>query len=173
MVIWITGMSGAGKTTLGNALARLLKPRLPHLFLIDGDVIRSLFGGDLDYSEPSRRTQIGRLQRLAQWLERQGGIAIVAALYAHPELLEWNRANFDAYFEVYLEAPLELLRQRDSKGLYAAASDGRIANVVGVDIPWHAPARSDLIIDVGAGSCADAMAHQVIAGIPRFAALAA
>lgn len=173
MVIWITGLSGAGKTTLSAALARLLKPHLPELVLIDGDVVRELFGSDLDYSEASRRRQIQRIQRLATWLEGQGCVAMVAALYASPDLLEWNRANFDSYCEVYIEAPIDFLRARDAKGLYAKAAAGQMPDVVGIDIPWHIPQRPDFRVDATRRESPDAIAHRIVAEFPQLSALIA
>lgn len=131
MVIWVTGLSGAGKTTLCRAMEAILRPRLPGLVMVDGDAVRALFGHDLDYSEASRVRQIKRLQALAQFLSDQGLAVIVAALYASPELLRWNRDNLQPYFEVYVQAPLDLVRGRDSKGLYG----GDAQDVVGLDIP--------------------------------------
>ena len=148
MIIWITGISGAGKTTLCEALRRLLKPRLPELVLLDGDVIRDIFGNDLGFAEPDRMRQIRRIQSIALELDRQGLVVLVAALYAHPSLLEWNRQNFTAYFEIYLEASLPLVQARDPKGLYAKVKRGEMKEVVGLDIPWHSPTSPDLRIDV-------------------------
>ncbi len=139
MVIWITGLSGAGKTTLATALYEAMKPGLPALVRIDGDEVRALFGNSLGFAESDRRLQIQRLQNLAAMLDGQGVTVIVAALYAHPDLLAWNRDHFSDYFEVYLEASLDLVRSRDSKGLYAKADCGEMAHVVGLDVPWHAP----------------------------------
>jgi adenylylsulfate kinase len=141
MVIWITGLSGAGKTTLATALYEAMKPRLSALVRIDSDEVRALFGNSLGFSEPDRRLQIQRLQSLATMLDGQGLVVIVAALYAHPELLAWNRDHFSDYFEIYLEASMDLVRSRDSKGLYAKAQAGEMADVVGVDVPWAIPAR--------------------------------
>jgi adenylyl-sulfate kinase len=169
MVIWITGLSGAGKTTLSTALVDLLKPRMPELVLIDGDAVRAMFGETLDYSEASRTIQIKRLQALAQYLSRQGLVVIVAALYAHPDLLAWNRRNFPAYFEVYIEAPLDLVRARDPKGLYKKAARGEMADVVGIDIPWHAPERPDMVIDARSREAPETIARRLARAVPRLA----
>jgi adenylylsulfate kinase-like enzyme len=167
MVIWITGLSGAGKTTLCDALTRLVKPRLPEFVVVDGDAVRALFGHDLDFTEASRMRQIQRIQALAQELSRQGLVVLVAALYAHPDLLTWNRANLDGYFEVYLEAPLDLVRARDPKALYAKAACGEVKDMVGLDIPWHAPRTPDLVLD--ANGAVEDLARRVATAVPRLA----
>jgi adenylylsulfate kinase-like enzyme len=166
MVIWLTGLSGAGKTTIAEAMVATLKPHIPQLVLVDGDVIRELFGASLGYEEPARQEQIGRLQRLSGWLARQGQTVVVAALYAHPDLLAWNRDNLPGYFEVYVNAPMSLLRERDSKGLYGGADSGQIPNVVGVDIPWHAPQRPDMVIDASRVEPPQDLAMRVVREIP-------
>jgi adenylylsulfate kinase-like enzyme len=166
VVIWITGLSGAGKTSLCDALNRMLKPCLPQLVLIDGDAVRQLFGDTLGHSEADRKVQIGRIQRLAKMLSDQGLVVLVAALYSHPDLLAWNRANLADYFEVYLDAPLDLVERRDSKDLYAGAAAGTIPHVVGVDIPWHAPQAPDLRLDAAADIDPDDMAIGVIRAVP-------
>lgn len=171
MVIWITGLSGAGKSSLCEALRARLKPRLPELVILDGDAIRRLYGDALGFSEEERKTQIQRLQGWARMLSDQGLLVLVAALYAHDDLLAWNRENFDAYFEIYLDAPLALVRARDAKGLYAEAERGATANVVGVDIPWHAPRQPDLRLDAGDDASSDQQAESVIRAVPRLAAM--
>lgn len=170
MVIWLTGLSGAGKTTIAEAMVGTLKPHIPELVLVDGDVIRELFGASLGYEEPARRDQIGRLQRLSGWLARQGQTVVVAALYAHPDLLAWNRDNLPGYFEVYVDAPMDLLRERDSKGLYAGADSGQTPNVVGVDIPWHVPQQPDMVIDAARVEPPSDVAMRIVRRIPELAA---
>ncbi|MEM8732221.1 MAG: adenylyl-sulfate kinase [Pseudomonadota bacterium] len=83
--------------------------------LIDGDTIRNLFGVGLGFHEEARQEQIRRIQRLASWLADQQMKVIVAALYAHPDFLDWNRKNLPGYFEIYVDAPLSFLQARDSK----------------------------------------------------------
>jgi len=166
MVIWVTGLSGSGKTTLCNALWQLLKPRVPELVSLDGDVIRRVFGANLGYREEDRVVQIKRLQNLAKMLSEQGLVVLVAALYASPDLLGWNRQNIRDYFEVHLEASLETLRNRDDKGLYASLDAEAVRNVVGVDIPWHAPKAPDIKINTDNPQEPSALARRVLAAIP-------
>lgn len=162
MVIWITGLSGSGKSTLCGALEEYLRPRLSGLVAIDGDVIREAFGNDLDYTAEGRFRQITRLGVFARFLSEQGLVVLVAALYSHPKLMTWNRTNIDPYFEVYLKAPLELLRARDPKGLYS----GDVTDVVGVDIHWHEPQHPDMVIDAAAETPAARLAEQIIGAVP-------
>ena len=166
MVIWVTGLSGSGKTTLCNALWRLLKPSLPELVLLDGDALRSAVGDHLGYREEDRIVQIKRLQNVAKLLSDQKLVVIVAALYANPELLNWNRRNLKDYFELYLEVSMNTLRRRDTKSLYVKAEFGEICDVVGVDIAWHAPERPDLVLNTDEPATSDELARQIINAIP-------
>jgi adenylylsulfate kinase-like enzyme len=166
MVIWLTGLSGSGKTTLCNALWNLLKPRFPETVSLDGDVIRSAFGEGLGYREEDRVIQITRIQNLAKVLSDQGLLVLVAALYASPALLTWNRQNIQEYFEVYLATPWETLIRRDSKGLYSGAKSGKIPNVVGMDIQWHIPEAPDMVISGEPTKTPDLLAQEVLDAVP-------
>lgn len=166
MVVWLTGISGAGKTTIAEAIARQAKPVLPSLTMVDGDVIRDLFGAGLGFDEESRKVQIGRIQRLALFLARQELPVIVAALYAHPELLAWNRENLPGYFEVYVDTPLATVEARDTKGLYSKARSGEVTNVIGLDLPWHAPRNPDMVVQT-VGTTPEALADRIISAVPR------
>ncbi len=171
MVIWITGLSGAGKTTIAEALYRSIKPAHPQLVLIDGDVIRDLFGAGLGFHEDARKEQISRIQKLALFLARQDIAVIVAALYSHPELLYWNRGHFPDYFEVHVSTPLAIVESRDIKGLYAKARSGEIANVVGIDVPWHKPEQPDMTVDSSGGETPEIIADRIASAVPYLAAL--
>jgi cytidine diphosphoramidate kinase len=170
MVVWVTGLSGAGKTTLCTALRDLIKPRLPELVLLDGDVVRAAFGNNLGYTESDRVVQVRRLQSMAKVLAEQNLVVIVGVLYGNQELLAWNRAHLPDYFEVYLKASLETVSGRDTKSLYATARTGKAQNVVGIDIPWHAPVAPDLVFDADHPAKPAKMARVLASAVPRLRA---
>jgi adenylyl-sulfate kinase len=166
MVIWITGLSGTGKTTLCQALRGLLQRESRSIVTLDGDAVRAAFGNDLGYREEDRVVQIRRMQRLARLLSDQGLIVLVAALYSNSELLQWNRANLSSYFEVYLKASFSTLRNRDPKGLYREADAGLRQHIVGLDIPWHPPKHADLVLDADAAASPENWAQLLLSCLP-------
>ncbi|UPT74534.1 MAG: adenylyl-sulfate kinase [Elusimicrobiota bacterium] len=168
MVLWLTGLSGAGKTTLCKALWALLKPGLPELIVLDGDAVRQMMGHDLGHDEASRAKQVARLRALAKFLSDQGHIVLVAAVYTRPDLTAESRKAIRGFFQVYLDATLDTVKKRDTKGLYSAAQEGRTAHVVGVDIPWHPPADADLVVKTGVET-AEQAARRIAAAVPRLA----
>jgi cytidine diphosphoramidate kinase len=166
MVIWLIGMSAAGKTTLARRLYARLKPRAPNLVMLDGDDFREIFGHDLDHTVDGRRRNAERISRTCRFLDGQGIHVIAAVLSIFPEWQQWNRDNFNDYFEIFLDLPLETLKTRDPKELYAGAEAGRIADVVGIDIPFPRPARPDLVIDEalqdrGVDACVEAIVNRL------------
>ena len=169
MVVWLTGISGAGKTTIAEAMARKLSSRVPELVLVDGNVVRDLFGASLGFHEEARIEQISRIQRMAKFLSEQGQCVVVSALYSHPDLMRWNRVNLTGYFEVLIDAPLELVQSRDPRGLYAKAAAGEMPNIVGLDVPWHKPEMPDMVLDPATGDSPETMADQIISAVPRLA----
>ena len=119
MIIWITGISGAGKTTIANFLLKKLRKTYSNLVNLDGDVIRNLYGDELGYDVNSRIKQIKRIQKLCSFLENQGKlIVVVAALYAEETLLRWNRRNFKKYLEVYLDASIDLVKKEEIQKIF-------------------------------------------------------
>jgi len=167
MVIWITGLSGSGKSTIADSIYETLKPSMPELVVLDGDIIRELFGKSLDYSEPSRVIQVKRLRTMARFMSGQGLVVIVTVLYSHPDLMAWNRENILDYFEIYLDTPLDVVIKRDAKGLYTKAKNGEMPNVVGLDVPWHAPESPDLHIPGNDGRSAEDFARLIIEKCPK------
>ena len=166
MVIWITGISGAGKTTIATSIIQMYKNKFSHLVNIDGDAVRQLYGNDLSYEEKDRIIQIKRMQKLCLFLENQNLIVIVSALYSNSDLMDWNRKNFSEYFEIYLNASLKLVKKRDPKGIYNKFEKGEEKNIVGIDIPWHEPKNSNLVIDMDEMKTVSDVRKNIIENLP-------
>ena len=147
MLIWITGISGTGKTTLAKKLYERLKPRQPNLVCLDGDEFRKAMGDDAGYTLEERDKNAVRLTGLCRLLCGQGLHVICGANLTSQRFRDWCRRHIPGYFEVYLDVPLEVLVNRDKKFLYAEALAGRKTQVVGVDIPQERPRNPDLVID--------------------------
>ena len=147
MVIWMIGLSGSGKTTLSQLVYQRLKPQLPNLVRLDGDVIRALFKNDVDHSLEGRHRNAERLSKISKFLADQEIHVIAAVLSIFPDWRQWNRDNIPDYVEVYIKASFETLQRRDTKNLYAQALRGEISNVVGVDIEFPEPDKPELVIE--------------------------
>jgi len=150
MVIWLIGLSGAGKTTIGKCVYKEWKKREPNTVLVDGDEVREIFNqgnSGSDYSIEGRRKNAERIKQLCAWLDRQGINVVCNILLLFGDISDWNRENLSGYLEVYVSTPLDVVKARDSKGLYSAAEKGEMKNVVGVDIPFPTPVSPDITID--------------------------
>jgi adenylylsulfate kinase-like enzyme/phosphohistidine swiveling domain-containing protein len=146
-VFWITGLSGAGKTTVGRELwSRLRAAGRPVTFL-DGDALRTVIAEDLGHSASNRLVSAMRNARLCRLLAGQGFDVVCATISLFHEVQRWNRENIPNYREIYLRVPMEELRRRDSKGIYAGAQRGDARDVVGLDVPAEAPEAPDLVLD--------------------------
>ncbi len=153
MVIWLIGLSGSGKSTLGREVARQLREVESNTVLLDGDELRAIFShdrGDEPYTIQGRRTNAERVVALCEMLDRQGINVVCCILSIFPDMRVENRRRFSRYFEIYMDAPLDVLMARDVKGIYAAARRGEVKNVVGIDIDFDQPTGADLVIDSSA-----------------------
>jgi len=142
---WITGLSGAGKTTISALLYEYLRKKQNNLVFIDGDKIREVYQ-NTDYTEEGREKIAYTNMRLAKMLTEQGIDVILAVIGMRDVYREWNRENIDNYYEIYLEVPIEELIRRDSKGLYSKALKGLIKNVYGIDMKYEEPRTPDVHI---------------------------
>lgn len=149
VVIWITGLSGAGKSVIAQKTYEMLKDRLPNVILIDGDLFRSIMADDLGHSREDRLENAYRIARFSHFLSLQGIHVLCATMSLFHECQSWNRHNISRYFEVYIRVPFEILIRRDPKGIYARALEGTEQGVVGIDLPFEEPRSPDLIIDNG------------------------
>ncbi len=146
MVVWLIGLSGAGKTTVAAALRDRLQDAGRPVVMLDGDVVRELFGNDLGHSLPDRRKNAERISRLCQFLSAQGIMVVCAILSLFEDNRTWNRRNIPEYFEVYLQVSIATLKARDTKGLYARAATGELRDVAGIDLHFPEPRDPDLVL---------------------------
>lgn len=150
MVIWIIGLSGTGKTTIGRHIYELWRAEEPNTVFVDGDEIRAIFKhdrGEKPYTIEGRKKNADRICEMCAWLDRQGINIVCCILSIFEESRKWNRTNFSRYFEVFISVPMEILMKRDIKNLYNPAFRGEINNVVGVDIPFVPPEEPDFIFE--------------------------
>jgi len=146
-VFWITGLSGAGKTTVGRELWRRLRAAGRSVILLDGDAVREVISEDLGHSTANRRKSAMRNARLCRLLSSQGTDVVCPTISLFHEVQRWSRENVPGYCEIFLRVPMEELRRRDAKGIYAAAHRGDLRDVVGLDVPAELPESPDLVID--------------------------
>ncbi|MGA2687406.1 MAG: adenylyl-sulfate kinase [Candidatus Korobacteraceae bacterium] len=146
-VFWITGLSGAGKTTLGRELSSRLRAAGRPVTFLDGDALRSVIAEDLGHTAEDRRRSAMRNARLCRLLAEQGVDVVCATISLFHEVQRWNRENIPGYREIYLRVPIDELQRRDSKGIYAGAQSGDTRNVVGLDLPAEAPEAPDLVLE--------------------------
>ena len=144
-VYWITGLSGAGKTTVGTSLYDHLRRQKDNVVFLDGDILREVFQ-NTDYSYEARKTLGFQYARLCKLLSDQGMDIVICAIVMFDEIREWNRENFSDYMEIYLEVPMEELQRRNQKKLYSQAAAGEVRNVVGMDLELELPKNPDLTI---------------------------
>ena len=147
MIVWLIGLSGSGKTTLAEAVVENIRSKNENAVLLDGDVIREVFGNDLGHTIEDRLKNAQRICQLGRFLETQGLNVIVPILSIFPETRQWNRKNIKSYYEVFIDTPMADLVSRDGKGLYRGFKENQISNVVGMDIDFPVPENPDLIIE--------------------------
>jgi adenylylsulfate kinase-like enzyme len=149
MIIWITGVSGAGKTSVAKALVERLKAEAQHVLWLDGDQIREAIADpQTGYDRTSRLNNAYRLCRLAQLTESQGLLTVVSTMSLFHEIHQWNRAHFQDYFEVLLQVDWSVLQQRQVRAWHGEDVPDSVAeNVVGLDIAPELPQSPDLLLE--------------------------
>jgi cytidine diphosphoramidate kinase len=145
-VYWITGLAGSGKSTIAQLLAHHLRELKRSIVFLDGDELREVYGETTDYSLTGRREIAMRNGRLCRLLSNQGHDVVCSTISLFHECHSWNRENIVHYREVFLKVSMEVLIERDQKGLYSRALKGEMKNVFGVDLEAEYPVRPDVII---------------------------
>src|SRR5690242_5912447 len=145
--LWFTGMSGAGKSTVSERVVERLRGSGAKVELLDGDVVRTHLSKGLGFSREDRDTNIRRIGFVCELLSRNGVIAVVAAISPYRAVREEVRSRIKDFVEVYVHCPIEVLADRDVKGLYKKALAGEIANFTGVSDPYEPPLEPEVTID--------------------------
>lgn len=145
ITFWITGLSGAGKSTFGRLLYMLYSKKIHNIVLLDGDELRMVIK-NVDYSPEGRKDVAFQYARLCKLLTDQGIHVIICTISMYNEVRNWNRANIVNYCEIYIKVPMEQLILRDQKGLYSKAILKEVTNVMGVDVPFEEPQNPDILI---------------------------
>jgi adenylylsulfate kinase len=144
-IVWFTGLSASGKTTLCIALAKVLSEHVREHVVLDGDVIRRTISSDLGFSREDREENIRRIGDLAFKSGEAGSIVLVAAISPYREIRESIRHKSPVpFFEIFVDAPLSVCEQRDPKGLYRRARAGTIVCFTGIDDVYEAPEAPDV-----------------------------
>jgi adenylylsulfate kinase len=146
-VVWLTGLSGAGKTTIAHALAERLKAAGYKVEILDGDVVRQHFSKGLGFSKEDRIENIKRVAYVAHLLARNGVVVIVALISPYREGRNYARQLIGDFVEVYVKCPLNVLIERDVKGLYAKALRGEIQNFTGISDPYEPPENPEVVVE--------------------------
>lgn len=140
-VYFFTGLSGAGKTTIGGLFHQRLKATKPNVVLLDGDNLRPVFCEDTGYTHEDRIKRARRIFRVCKMLADQGIDVVCCSIAMYSEIRAWNRENIQRYKEIYIKVSRETLLRRNQKGLYTSGE-----NVVGVNLPFDEPEHPDIVV---------------------------
>jgi len=159
MVIWLTGLPCAGKTTLSRALFEHFSTAGRRVEVLDGDVVRRHLSQGLGFSREDRDVNVRRIGFVASLLAKHGVIVIVAAVSPYRQARDDVRKLVGSFVEVHVDAPLAVCEQRDLKGLYAEARAGKRANFTGIDDPYEPPLSPEVRVSTADRSVSDCVAN--------------
>ncbi len=145
VTLWLTGLSGSGKTTIAKGLERELRMRNCPVEVLDGDIVRTYLSEELGFSKKDRDTNIRRIGFVANLLSRNGVVTIVAAISPYQATRNEVRMAIENFIEIYVNVPLEVCEKRDVKGLYAMARAGQIKGFTGIDDPYEPPINPEIV----------------------------
>jgi adenylylsulfate kinase len=146
-VLWITGLSGAGKSTVCREVVGIFQAQGKPVVMLDGDELREILDAQHAHTREERLAIAMRYARLCELLSRHGTDVAIATISMFREVHEWNRQHLPGYLEVFLRVSLAELERRDPKGIYRRARAGEIRNVAGVDLEVDEPLQPDLVFD--------------------------
>ncbi|NES96237.1 MAG: adenylyl-sulfate kinase [Desertifilum sp. SIO1I2] len=144
VTLWFTGLSGAGKTTLSQAVAEVLRLNGYRIEVLDGDIVRKNLSKGLGFSKSDRDENIRRIGFVAHLLSRNGVIVLVSAISPYQNIRDEVRDRIGNFVEIYVNAPLDVCEARDVKGLYKRARAGEIQGFTGIDDPYEVPVNPEI-----------------------------
>jgi len=160
--VWLTGLSGSGKSTIAGAVGDALARRGALTYTLDGDNLRHGLNGDLGFSAEDRAENVRRVAEVARLFADAGVVALVPVISPYRAGREHARRIHAAagltFLEVFVDAPIEVCESRDPKGLYAKARAGELTGFTGIDDPYEAPTSPELVVPTATTSAADASA---------------
>lgn len=165
LTVWLTGLSGAGKTTIARQVQDQLCGRCA-VEMLDGDIVRTYLSKDLGYSKDDRNENVRRLGFVARLLSENGIVVLVTAISPYREIRDEMRRAIDPFVEVYVNAPIATCEQRDVKGLYKKARAGEIRLFTGIDDPYEPPLAPEVECHTDSESISTS-AHSVLAAIEQ------
>jgi len=167
-VLWFTGLSGSGKSTIANIVERQLHARGVRTYLLDGDNVRHGLSRDLGFTDADRVENIRRIGEVAKLMVDAGLVVLTAFIspFRSERRLARAMVGADEFIEIFVDTPLEVVEQRDPKGLYGKARRGELSNFTGIDSPYEVPESPELHIDTLAGTPEDA-AHAIVQHLER------
>jgi adenylyl-sulfate kinase len=157
--LWFTGLPSSGKSTLARRVEEILLERGMKVEVLDGDEVRETFSKGLGFSKQDRDTNIRRIGFVAKLLSRNGVVAITAAISPYRDTRDEMRKAIGRFVEVYVECPIDVLKERDVKGLYKKALAGEIKHFTGVDDPYESPLKPEVLIPSNAESVDQSVAR--------------
>jgi len=171
VVIWLTGLSGAGKTTLASGLEKALFNQGYLAKILDGDHLRSGINKNLGFSDQDRQENIRRVAEISKLFIECGVICIDSFISPSHEMRQMAKdiIGSERFIEIYLKASIETCEKRDPKGLYKAARKGAIGNFTGIGSPYEVPINPDLVIDTGECSIEESLEVCLKTVLPRIA----
>lgn len=158
-VYWITGLSGAGKTTIGKYLYHVLQRKKRNVLFLDGDILREVFGNDLGYSAEDRYKSAMRNSKLCKMLSDQGMDVVCCTISMFDDVRAWNRDKIERYVEIYLQVSMDILSKRNQKGLYTAESK---RNLVGLDVKMEVPKCPDFVFENDGRQTPEQIVEQIL-----------
>ena len=164
LTIWLTGLSGAGKSTIAAGVAGKLRAAGHRVELLDGDAVRQNLSAGLGFSKEDRDTNIRRIGFVAELLARNGVVVVVAAISPYRSVRDEVRSRIGVFLEVYVSCSMDVLLQRDVKGLYRRAIAGELPHFTGVSDPYEPPHHPDVVLDTAVQTVDESVGAVVAAG---------